>query len=268
MKSILLFVDQSNKMDGRLQSALDLARAHDGHITLVQVTPHVGTVALDPLGGAFAATNIAETVMKEAQATRERLTEILSDEDVPWDVTEYNGNLIESLVSASRLSDIIILPLYNDANKGQHDRMVGDVAVSARCPVLAIPDDVATLNSNGRIAVGWNGSHEAANALRAAVPMLRLASDVDIVTIEEKNLKFPSTDALEYLSRHGVKAELHQFSRNGLTIEETLEGAIEELNADIFVLGAYGHSRLREMLLGGVTKYFIDGAKIPMLFAH
>ena len=145
---------------------------------------------------------------------------------------------------------------------------VGPLAVSCRTPVLALPATASPFRLDGQAMVCWDGGHEAGNALRAAVPMLARAEAVRIVTVAEKADGFPSTDALRYLSTHGISAELHERPRAQQTIEEVLEDAAAELGADWMVMGAYGHSRLRETLFGGVTRYFIESARFPLLLVH
>jgi nucleotide-binding universal stress UspA family protein len=116
--------------------------------------------------------------------------------------------------------------------------------------------------------VAWDGSAESAHALRAAVPLLARASAVSLVTITEKEARFPATDALRYLSRHGIHADYAERPRGALTVEEALDQSADSLGADFVVMGAYGHSRVRETLFGGVTRYMIDGARRPLLLMH
>ena len=95
-----------------------------------------------------------------------------------------------------------------------------------------------------------------------------LSSEVHLLTVKEKSGGFPATDALRYLSRHGVKAELTVLPRVGST-EETLAAALTRLQAGLLVMGAFGHSRLREFLFGGVTNYFMSVEGGPaLLLAH
>ena len=120
----------------------------------------------------------------------------------------------------------------------------------------------------GRACVAWDGSDEAAAALRGAAPLLRDCASVTVVTVTEKDRGRPTDDAMRYLSRHGVKAELQAVARVG-SIEETIAAAAARAQADLLVMGAFGHSRMREYLFGGVTRYFVEEATGPaLLLAH
>ncbi|WP_245991840.1 universal stress protein [Blastomonas fulva] len=180
--------------------------------------------------------------------------------------------MTQAVISASRLADVIVLSLENTGrNVRPHPLLaIADVAVETRCPVLAVPTDAKSFNTGGKILVAWDGSHEAANALKQALPMLQQAQSVHLVSVVEpkKAGGFPSTEASEYLSRHGVRSELIERERGLLAIEEVIENVAAEIGADLLVMGAFGHSRLREVLLGGVTRYFLRDSNIPLLLAH
>jgi len=117
------------------------------------------------------------------------------------------------------------------------------------------------------VAIAWDGSFEAAYVLRSCVPLLR-GAEVTLLTVEDVPADFPATDALAYLSRHGVGAELQVLPRVG-AIEETLARELVLLEAGLLVMGAFSHSRLREFLFGGVTRYFLEHPTGPaLLLAH
>ncbi|MEQ1510426.1 MAG: universal stress protein [Sphingopyxis sp.] len=269
MRSLLVYADGSPAMESRLQSALDLARAREGHVQLHINTPMQRYVTLDPFGGAFLVGETMQQAADEEKALVDRLAAQLAEEDVPWGIESSNSEPVDALISAARLADCIIvsLPEPGAVTTGPD---VGALAVGARCPVLAVPCGSTGLRLNGTIMVAWDGSFEAAHALRAATPILALAGAVTLLTIAEKgkSAAFPATDALSYLSRYNIHAQLIEKERSQWTIEELLESSALELGADLVVLGAFGHSRFRETLFGGVTRYFIDSARFPLLLMH
>lgn len=269
MRSFLVHADDSPAMEQRLQSALDLARATGGHVQCHINTPMQRFVTLDPFGGAFLVGEALQQAQEHEDALVERLSAQLGEEDVPWGIESSNSEPVDALVSSARLADCIIVSL-GEPGKVNSGPDVGALAVGARCPVLALPRGGVPLRPGGKAMVAWDGSHEAANALRAATPILALAGSVTLVTIAEKakGKAFPATDALSYLSRYGIHADLLEKEREQLTIEELLELTADQLGAGLIVLGAYGHSRFRETLFGGVTRYFIDAARFPLLLVH
>lgn len=272
MKSILLYADGGPAFESRFQVALDLARSHSGHITFLQATPLSGYIIMDPMGGSYIPTGMLAKLRADEDQLRDTVAARMKVEGLAWDWTGYDGDVTQAVVSASRLADVILLSLDNSSrNIRPHPLLsIADVAVETRCPVLAVPTSSKSLNTGGTILLAWDGSHEAANALRLSLPMLRQAQAVHIVSIIEpkKASGFPSTEASEYLSRHGVSSELIERERGLLSIEEMIETVADEIGADLLVMGAFGHSRLREVLLGGVTRYFLKDSHIPLLLAH
>ena len=260
MRSILVFADRSVGMTNRLETALSLARATNGHVSLLIDTPIARYMAMDAMGGSYLAADAMREAVARDDAYAAELTTHLSREDVPFDIQRCESEPVDALTDASRLADVVIL--------SRKCEFAGQLAVSAAAPVLLVPEGERLDCPVERIAIGWDGGYEAAAALRAAVPLLTLSSEVHLLTVKEKAGGFPATEALRYLSRHGVKAELSELSRAGST-EETLAGAVMRLQAGLLVMGAYGHSRLREFLFGGVTDYFIGVAGGPaLLLAH
>ncbi|MBK5264718.1 MAG: universal stress protein [Alphaproteobacteria bacterium] len=270
MKSVLLHINDDNGQESRLQAALDLVRAQKGHLTCLQVTPVQQYVAMDPFGGSFVLPANLQELRAEEARERSALEERLAKEDVTWDWQHYNGDLVQTLLSVSRLADVTVLTRTMAAPKdvGAPLPIAADVAVHAHGAVLAVPSDLKSFDCCGRAVVAWNGSYEAAHALRSAVALLAKAQEVNIVTIDEDASGFPATDASEYLSRHGIASDLHEWPRKGRAVEETLMHAIDELRGSYLVMGAYGHSRLRETLFGGVTKHLMAECRVPLLLAH
>lgn len=268
MKSVLLYANDDNGMESRLQAALDMARSFDAHISCLQVTPFDSFIMGDPFGGVYSLPTLVETVRKAEDEHRGRIEERLRMEGVSWDWSRLDGSPAQMAADRSRLSDIIVLSLPGG---GDHDgplSMVGDVVLHARAPVLAVPQSSRGVDYLGTALVAWNGTFESCIALRLAVPMLVRAATVQIVTVTEDETEFPATGACEYLARHGIESELYEWPRDGQTMGEALLDAVSALSAAYVVMGAYGHSRLQETLLGGTTREMIRSGAVPLLLAH
>jgi len=145
--------------------------------------------------------------------------------------------------------------------------IAGDVAIHAHAATLVVPVESETFDSDKPIVVAWNGSKEASLAIRLTLPMQRLASAVHIVAVDE-GLDLPNLDASAYLSRHGISSELHQLEGAKGNIAEVIEGFALEKGASAIVMGAYGKSRIRETLMGGVTRDQIFKSTLPLIMAH
>ena len=270
MRSILVHADSTPAFETRLQAGLDIARAVEGHVNLHINTPFQRFIAMDPFGGAYLSAEAVEDASAREAALTEQLATRMAREDVPWTIEASSNEPVQALASSARLADLIVVTLTTPEDDGPlvTTMPVGTLAVGARAPLLAIPSDRKAMTISGTAMVAWDGSHEAANALRAAVPMLQLASSVHLVTVTEKTNAFPPTEALRYLGHYGIRPELYERPRTHPTTEETLDAVAAELAADLIVMGAYGHGRLRETMFGGVTRYFLDFARYPLLLVH
>lgn len=271
MKSILLHIDHDAAMNARLQVALDIARATGGHLTCLQAISYEVFAPGDFYGSAIAA---AMPVIKEnAEKLREQIEAHLANEGVPWDWHFLYGIAQHRLIEHSPLADVVIVGPSDTGENGRGpSALVGDLVLRAPVPVLVVPEDTKSFDVGAPAMVAWNGSSEAAHALRAAVPLLAAARKVWLVSIAEEKGKarfdFPALEGAQYLSRHGVECEVVEVPRGEAGIADTLFSAAQLRDCGLMVMGAYGHSRLAEMLLGGVTRQMLTEPQMPILLAH
>jgi nucleotide-binding universal stress UspA family protein len=269
MKTILVPIDADEGQEARLQAAFDLARACSGHIVAVQVTPFTAYAIGDAGMGAFPMAALIEAIDAERQRERSAIEPRLHAEGVSWEWLARDGDLVDVLSIVGRLADIIVMnsgPFGAAASSTLS--ITGDVAIAAPIPVLAVTPASRGIGLGGPALVAWDGSQEAALALRAAMPLLRLASAVSLLTVEEKHPALGGRDAAIYLDRHGIAATVIERSDGGQSIETVIRAVIMETGATLLVQGAYGHSRLRQTIFGGVTKGLLSDAPVPMLIAH
>lgn len=271
MKTILLHIHEDSAQNSRMEVALDIARATGAHVRCLQVTPVIDYVSADMYGGSCVLPQDIDNIRIAEAREKEKIEARIQREGVAWDWRHSDGDVVQCILSASRLVDAIVVTLPGPGRRGIGDPLpiVADLAISSRAPILAVPKGCKAFACQGRAMVAWDGSHEAAVALCAARPLLALASEVHVVTVEEKAKRdFPPIDASEYLSRHGIASEIHEWPRKGRTVEEALAAAADELRVDWITMGAFGHSRLRETIFGGVTRYLLGEARVPLLLAH
>lgn len=270
MKSIILHVHRDNGFAGRMAVALDICRAHGAHLSCIHVTPYGAYATFDPAGGMFASGVLIEELRKQQDALQAEVEGHLAHEDVCWDWQSYDGDVAQTLVSASALADLVILGQSSAAPRGGDEPLpiVDEVAVNADCPVLVVPQGCNRIDVTAPAVIGWNGSEQSARAIRQAVPMLKTASSVHLVSVAQKGDDVPQLGASAYLSRHAVGSELHSIDAGGTSAEEALHRFALDQGAGLLVIGAYGHSRLRETLLGGVTRYLTMKSKVPLLLGR
>jgi len=176
--------------------------------------------------------DLTELLEKRQTSLRAATEARLAHEDVSWSYTRIDGDPARALVKHSRLADIIVLSRTASAND-------------------------------------FNGPLSLAGALHAALPMLRLASATHVVTIGEADApEFPATDACRFLSRHGIAREVRPFPKSARAIGPAILDTLGEIGAAYVVMGAYGHSRAREFLLGGATRHLLAHCAVPLMLAH
>jgi hypothetical protein len=269
MKAVLLYANEDSGMQSRLEAALDAVRLFDGHLLCLQVTPYDSFIMGDAFGGVYALPSVVEAVQETEDKHRARLEEKLRSEGVSWEWLHFNGQPAQMVIERSRLSDLIVVtPPTEDGGYDGPGGLAAEVALHARAPVLAVPIGRLGVDLLGPAMVAWNGSMESCNALRLARGLLEKASTVHVVTIVADSNEFPSTWAAKYLARHGISTELHDRPLDGRSIAEALVDAAAVLNASYVVMGAYGHSRFRESVLGGVTRDMLRHSPLPLLLAH
>lgn len=270
VSTILFHVHDDDGLAGRLDTALSIARTYGAHLHLLHVTPIEAYTVIDAFA-TYVNADIVAVLEDEAAKLRSKLEKHLAIEDVSWDYEEVSGSLMPHLVQRAALADLVLTgrePREREFG-GPAVSLVGDMLHNMRTPLLVLGDGQDNIDPFGPALVGWNGSYEAANALRAAVPLLKLASEVRVVRVEEeKKEQFPSTAALEYLSRHGIHAELVVLPpRAAGAAEQLVDEAIVE-GASYIVMGGYSHSRAGEFLFGGVTRSLLQSSPVALLLAR
>ncbi len=272
MRSILLHIHDDDCLEARLQVALDLARQYDGHLTCLQAVPFEFGVPGDIYG--TMAAQVAAEYRKIAKELRDRLEAQLAGEDVIWEWVDCNGSAAIQLPRYAPINDLLVLGAHNPVGKYKRPAMlVSELVSQIRAPILVVPPKTNSFALDVPAMVAWNGSSEGAHALRAAMPMLSRATRVHILTVEEKRdadrYDLPSTGAAKYLARHGIEAEIVDLPHEApASIAEILVDAAKIRKGGYVVMGAYGHSRFRESVLGGVTREMLSDPELPLLLSH
>lgn len=271
MKTILLHVQDDEWLDGRLQAALSLTRATEGHLSCLHVTPIEAYVAFDSFGGVFVMPELLTAIEQHETDLKARLEAQLGKEDVSWDYQQHTGATANMIVSHAALADVVVTgrDYHRETRALAPLGLLGDLLHRSRTPLLVPARDGPGLDPVGPMLVAWDGGYEAANAVRGAIGLLKLASTVEVVRVEEKpEGLFPSSRLLEYLSRHGVHAELRVETGRDEEVPATLLARASAIGATCMVMGGYGRSRVGEYLFGGVTRSLLKDAPIALLIAR
>ncbi|MBM3491864.1 MAG: universal stress protein [Alphaproteobacteria bacterium] len=180
---------------------------------------------------------------------------------------DLRGDAAGTIGRVGRLSDLIVLARPAEEAPEEDDIAQAAVMESGR-PVLLVPPGGASLPDR-RVLVAWNGSREAARALSTALPFMQGGEFAEVVTVGELSEDQPTAaEAAISLVRHEVKAEGKVLPDTGDKVSEVLLREAHAMRCDLVVMGAYTHSRVRELVLGGVTRYVLSDAGIPVLLIH
>lgn len=266
MKNILLLVHDDEGQEARLQAALEVVRTLEGHLTCVDVTPPI-LVAGDLLLGSATGTIISDERQTEAR-NKAVLTARLREEGVNWNWIDAYGGFADRLLAAATTADLIVLnKRLDDTALPQLRDLASNLLMHARAPVLAVPPHLRQFNGSGRALIAWDGQASVIATMRACTPILRLASDVHIVTVRESSGEVSASEAATYLSRHGIHANIHVLENRPAPVEQLICEEAVLLRADYILMGAYSHGRLVEAF-GGVTKRMLKNLALPLLLGH
>jgi len=209
----------------------------------------------------FAAVHGDVTLVANAEAAQKAAGVTLSFDSTP-------GREEDVVAQQSRLFDMVVVPHPEaDEDVSSSDALHAVLFDSGR-PVLIAPR-VAPSGIGRRVAVAWNGSAESAAALAAALPWLHRADAVRVLHSTDYHRRGPSAEGvLTYLHWHGIAAEAVPFKPIAKDVGAGLLAAAREFNADLMCQGGYSHSRLRQLILGGVTRHVLENADLPILMCR
>jgi nucleotide-binding universal stress UspA family protein len=273
IRDIMIHVDGSSQDEIRLAHGEALAQAFKAHLTGLFVNCLPGfAISADAAGtGAVYMAELMEEAMADGDRVADDVKRRLDRVSVPHDMLRIDAvpdNVGRQASVAARYADLF-LAVRPSAGSDEGMRwmsLVEGVLFGSSRGVCLVPDG-RRAGPIKRVVIGWNGSREAARAVAEAMPFLRKATKVVVLKAERD----PGEDDLDtrlarHLDRHGVEATLHDVrSRDPADAIIAEASAIE---ADMIVIGAYGHSRLREWALGGVTRDLLLRSPLPLLLAH
>lgn len=270
IKTILLHVQRDTSLQQRLETALSIARATEAHLHCLQVTPIEAYVTMENWGGMFTLDKAMEEVDAEEAKLRSDIEAHLGKEDVSWDYEQVAGHAVGEIVRRAALADLVVTG--RDAHLTKFQRpglaLLGDLLANIRTPLLIPGSGASELDPFTTAVIAWDGSFEAANAVRAALGMLSLAGEVRVIRYtEEKEAAFPDTRLSEYLSSHGIHCEL-DVRQVQIDYAYDLVEYAQLYRAGYIIMGGYGHSRASEIVFGGVTRSLLRSCPVALLIAH
>lgn len=265
MKNIVVLIHDDDGQEARLQAALDVTRALNGHLRCVDVSRLIMLPGDDGGGSAML---LADERQRES-VNKARLGRRLQHEMVSWDWQDTTGSLAGCVDDAAKLADLIVIDRSDDEGFfATLDDTASTVLLDSSAPVLAVPRDTRSFDVAGTAMIAWDGSRAAVRALREAVPLLRFARHVLIVEVDDGTIEIDGDDVAIYLSRHGITSQLIITYPVGNDASERLVKEVRDRKPEYLVMGGYGHGRMREALFGGVTRTLLHALPIPLFLAR
>jgi nucleotide-binding universal stress UspA family protein len=278
-KSLLTVASSPEGVPGVVTAAAQIAQKMDAHLDALALGVDRTQIGYSYVGsGAVviaAAMDRAETEARNAEAA---LNAAIGAQAPPLrssveSVVTQLGALTDVVAARARYCDLAILPLPYGKTRGVEDEAVTEAALfEGMAPVLVIPPAGMATAEPKRIVLAWNQSREALVAARRAMPFLRRAEMVQIVVIDPPTHGPERSDPggllCQLLVRHGVHAEVSVLARTLPRVSDVLARQVRDIDAQLLVMGAYGHSRFREAILGGTTRDMLENAEVPVFLAH
>jgi len=277
-KDLLVTVDTSPASTQRVSLAVQLARRCGAHLVGLFINPPAPVAPY--IGAEGSAVGLAEMIKSyeegshaEAVAAGKHFADSCDREGVTYEWREVSGVPDEVAVVHARYSDLAILGQIDPDSNAIADLAPEAVALQSGRPILVVPY-VGKFDTVGeRVLVAWNASREATRAVNDAMPILTTAKSVTVLAANPKKGKaghgdMPGADIALHLARHGVKAEAAATKATDIDIGNLLLSTAADIDADLIVMGAYGHSRMRELLMGGATRSILQTMTVPVLLSH
>lgn len=280
-KTILVYLDDAANIDDRIRMGASLAKTHDAHLVGVAMTGIPSDMVATwthGIGADKASAHVGIAHRNAARAVHD--FEAIAHEA---GVSRLEGQLVEAFeedgaICWARYADLVVVGQYNpDGSAPPRLSHLGEhIAMSSGAPVLVLPYAGQFQSMGQRVLVAWNGSTQSVRALRQALPLLQRAAKVDIAVFssasdEVSELDFDEGQLIAFFARHGVQASVTRRPRDEeskVDVGDLLLSMAADVDADLLVMGCYGHTRFRETLFGGVTRTVMRSMTLPVFIAH
>lgn len=275
-KTILTVMTSTTQLE-QLDAAVAVARREDAHLDVFCLG-----VDLTQSGYYYAGASayvFQESIDRTTVAAKEieqQVRDRLEGLDLRWSVESavaQVGGLNALVGMRARFSDLVVLSRpYGEGAVSEAEAVTEAAMFDGSAPVLIVPGGAVPETYGKRILIAWNQSQEAMEAVRRALPLLLGAEHVEITVIDPKPYGAEGSDPggalCQMLARHGVNVEIAVLAKTLPQVSDIIAQRATETAADMIVMGAYGHSRFREAILGGATRNMLAKAKIPVFMAH
>jgi nucleotide-binding universal stress UspA family protein len=275
LKDILVHVDNTRACGTRIGAAVELARRHGAHLTGLYTVPILPV----PL---YAEVQIGLEVLQvqhdaawsRARAAEKRFREASDRAGLSGEWRVEEGEAASILGLHARYVDLVVIgQVDRDDPEWVDARLPDKVVLESGRPVLIIPYIGVSQPIGKHVMVAWNATREAVRATNDALGFMARAEKVEVLTINPPaddvgDGEIPGADICLHLARHGINAEAQSMQAEDIQVGDLLLSRVSDESVDLLVMGAYGHSRLREIVLSGVTRHLLHHMTVPVLMSH
>jgi len=277
-KDILVVLDDTVECEARVNVALGLAQRHAAHL--------IGLLVIEPAPiPTYAMSQFPPEVMEVRRRmeddartrVRGKFERQAAAADVPYEWHTAEGDAVKAVSVFGRHADLAVIGQENPDRGafGASPDLAENVVLASGRPVLIVPYIGTYPHTGRRVMIAWDASREAARAVADALPVLQAAESVVTLSANpgsgpkpDRHGDLPGADIARHLARHGVNVEVHRIETRDVSIADMLLNRIADESIDLLVMGAYGHARVREIWLGGVTRDVLRHMTVPVLVSH
>ncbi|WP_169570186.1 universal stress protein [Sneathiella limimaris] len=272
IKSILLHLTNTDALEKSVSVALGLATENGASIkavySVLPATPPTSFMGYIP-PELIEQTRAVET--KAAEEAVAKVKDAAAKVDVPLETVIEEGYALDIINKHALAVDLVVIGQVDsdDEKASQYQYLADELVVTCPQPVLTVPYAGNFSTFGKHVLVGWNNTREAAKAVHYALPFLQKAEKVTLLSVNpDRDETNENASIIAHLKRHGVDATMKVGHWKDIGVGNALLDTLVDLNADMLVMGAYGHSRIREMILGGATQEILNHMTAPIMFAH
>lgn len=275
-RDILVQVDDTKASEARVVAAAMVARRLGAQLTGVFLKSDFLRNYMAGEAVVYTATDILDRLIKDhlagvaraADAAREQFERVAGETGVVSDWRTVDGDDAAPLAAGARRFDLTILPPAATASLGWRQITAADIGLASGGPVLVMPDDNAAPTIGERVLVAWKDTRESARALHDAWPLIAHAREVHVLIVSPEGEGGPEGLLQRHFERHDCRPNLIIDRSHDASAADIVRRQVSALGADLVVMGLYGKPRLRELVLGGVSREMLAAPPAPLLLSH